>query len=160
MMQSKWSRASTGALGLGLACLVAGCGLQVPVDPGGTLKDTTGGTIRAGYSPESALIEGSWNDPSGPLAELVEGFATEIDADVEWTMHSEETIVGMLEEDALDLGVGGFTDKTPWSDRVGVTRAYPNVPGAEGHQMVMVTQMGENAFLSGIEAYLDKEVGS
>lgn len=155
-----WQRVLAGAAGLGLSCVLVGCGIQVPVDPDGTLTDTTGGTIRAGYSPENGLIEGDSDNPKGPLAALVEGFADEIDADVEWSMHSEETIVGMLEEDGLDLGVGAFTDETPWTDKVGVTRAYPSVPDAEGHQMVMIAQMGENAFLSRLEAYLDQEAGS
>lgn len=164
-------RAAAGVCITGVVALVlCGCGVSVPTDPSGTLTDATGGTIRVGYSPEPGLIESApvgaeappsaHENPIGPLAELVIGFATSIHADIEWSVHGEEEIVTLLEADALDLGVGAFTDQTPWADRVGVTRGYPDAPRAEGRAIVFVVQLGENAFLSALERHLDDEVSS
>lgn len=145
---------------LAIAALAAGCGINLPTDPSGTLTNTVGGTIRVGYSPEVGLIEGNDAVPTGPLVDLAEGFADEIHAKVAWSMHGEEKLVVMIEEDALDLGVGGFTEQTPWGERVGVTRWYTGVPGAEQRPVVMLVQSGENAFLLELESFLDDAVGS
>ncbi|WP_449281289.1 hypothetical protein [Leucobacter sp.] len=143
-------------LGLGLQ----GCGLTVPTDPDGTLEGVRGGTLRVGLSPEPGLVEVSGGEPSGALIDLVEDFARRIDATPEWTVRGEEGIVGMLEEGELDLAVGGFTDGTPWSDRVGVSRGYPGVPGSDGRALVVFVPLGENAFLTELERFLDEEAGS
>jgi len=66
----------------------------------------------------------------------------------------------MLEEGDLDLVVGGLTDQTPWADRVGVTRGYTDIEGADDRAIVMFVPLGENAFLSELEGFLDAEVGS
>ncbi|WP_229703278.1 hypothetical protein [Microbacterium murale] len=134
--------------------------MTVPTDPDSTLQQVSGGDLRVGVSPAEGLADVSTDAPTGPLVDLVDTFADSLDADVEWTIDSEETLVGMLEEDDLDLVVGGFTDQTPWIDRAGVTRGYTGIPGADGRSIVMLVPLGENAFLSELELFLDTEVGS
>lgn len=147
-------------LALALTVGLAGCGLTVPSDPDGTLQQVSGGELRVGVSPAEGLADVAADAPTGPLVDLVDTFADSLDADVEWTIDSEETLVGMLEEGELDLVVGGLTDQTPWVDRAGVTRGYTGVPGADGRSIVMLVPLGENAFLSELELFLDTEVGS
>ena len=57
---------------------------------------------------------------------------------------------------ALDLVVGGFSASTPWTSKAAVTVSYVTVTDAdgkpEGH--VMLTPMGENAFLVELERFL------
>lgn len=142
-----------------LATALAGCGLTIPADPEGTLQSVSGGELRVGVSPDPGLVSRD-DPPTGSIPELVSGFASSIDADVEWTVASEETLVGMLERGDLDLVAGGMTDATPWIDKAGVTRGYPGVDGADGRSLVMLVPLGENAFLSALERYLDEEVGS
>ena len=142
-----------------LAAALAGCGLRIPADPGGTLADVSGGVLRVGVSPEPGLARVSGDEPSGPLVDLVEGFADRVHARTEWSVHSEERLVELLEADEIDLAVGGFTDRTPWTDRAGVSRGYPRIPGAEGAPVVVLVQLGENEFLSELERFLDAEVG-
>ncbi|UWF77791.1 MULTISPECIES: hypothetical protein [Microbacterium] len=103
-----------GLVGLVLSAALAGCGLSIPTDPDGTLDRVRGGELRVGASPEKGLLEIDDGTPTGSLAELVTGFAESIDAEVEWTPGSEETLVGMLEHGELDLVVGAFTDQTPY----------------------------------------------
>lgn len=142
--------------GVGLA--VTGCGLQVPADPNGSLDRVSGGVLRAGASPDSVLVVVDGNQVTGTLAELVEGFAADHDADVEWTVGSEETLVGGLEDGRLDVAIGGMTPDSPWVDRAGLTRGYPDVLGGDGQEIVMLVPLGENRLLSALELYLDEEL--
>jgi hypothetical protein len=132
----------------------------VPTDPDGTLQTVTGGELRVGVSSDEGLADVSKGTPTGPLIDLVDRYAESLDADIDWTIGSEETLVVMLEEGDLDLVVGGLTDQTPWADRVGVTRGYNEIEGADGRAIVMFVPLGENAFLTELEKFLDTEVGA
>jgi hypothetical protein len=147
---------------IGVACTVGlvGCGLSVPTDPDGTLTAVTEGELRVGVSPDPGLIEADGAAPSGPVAELVDDFAETLDAQPDWALGSEESLVRMLEAGKLDLLVGGFTDQSPWVDRAGMTRGYTQIEGADGRRIVFLVPLGENAFLAQLETFLDEEVGS
>lgn len=147
---------------IGVACTVGlvGCGLSVPADPDGTLTAVTEGELRVGVSPDPGLIEEDGAAPSGPVAELVNDFAERLDAQPDWALGSEESLVRMLEAGKLDLLVGGFTDQSPWVDRAGMTRGYTQIEGADGRRIVFLVPLGENAFLAQLETFLDEEVGS
>ena len=138
---------------------LAGCGISVPVDPDGTLQSVSGGELRVGVSVDEGLAEVTAGALTGPLIDVTSAFAESLDAEVRWTVGSEETLVVMLEDGDLDLVVGGLTDQTPWADRVGVTRGYRDIDGAEDRSIVMFVPLGENAFLSELEEFLDTEVG-
>lgn len=142
-----------------LLTVLSGCGLSVPTDPDGTLQSVSGGEMRVGVSPDPGLVSDDTDPPTGSIPDLVTGFADSIDADIDWTVASEETLVGMLERGDLDLVAGGFTDQTPWVDRAGVSRGYPGIDGADGRSLVMLVPLGENAVLSALERYLDRQVG-
>ncbi len=152
------------AVALVLVAVLAGCGIRIPADPDGALDRVSGGVLRVGASPDSALvsIEASGGQAAderigGAAAELARGFADALDARIDWTVGSEETLVGEMERGELDLIVGGMTGATPWADRVAVTREYPGIPGADGRAIVMFVPLGENRFLSALERYLDDE---
>jgi len=153
-------RTALTAAALLLATALSGCGISIPTDPEGTLEKVTGGELRIGASPDRGLVDVDAATPTGPLADLADEFAATLDASPEWTIGSEETLVGMLEAGDLDLVVGGFTEKTPWIDKAGITRGYSGIPGTDGRKIVMLVPLGENAFLSDLERFLDKEVGS
>ncbi len=142
------------------AVLTAGCGITVPTDPNGTLDAVSGGTIRVGASPDPGLVAVAGEQPHGPLVDVTEDFADSIDARIDWTIATEETLVSDLEAGRIDLAIGGFTDKTPWTDRAGITRGYTHVDGADGRSLVFLVPLGENAFLSRLEVFLDGELGS
>jgi ABC-type amino acid transport substrate-binding protein len=142
------------------AASLSGCGLRMPVDPGGTLdRIDESGMLRAGASPSEGLVDVSGAEVDGPLAELVEAFARERNARVTWVVGSEEQLVDALEAGELDLAVGGMTDATPWALRASVTRGYPGVPGSEGRPVVVLLPLGENALQVALETFLDQEVG-
>ena len=104
--------------------VVAAVGCGIPRDPEGTLERVRGATLRAGFAveePWTALEDGQ---PAGVEVELVEAFARQLDASVEWTQGSQAELVEALEVGALDLVVGGFTADSPYAGSVGMTRPY------------------------------------
>lgn len=141
-----------------VACL-AGCALSAPSDPDGTLARVTNGTLRVGVSLEPGLVDLEKGHPSGPVADLVEDFAESINSHPEWTIGSEETLIGLLEDQKLDVLAGGFTEDSPWVDRAGITRGYADID-ADERKIVFLVPLGENAFLTEIETFLDEKVGS
>lgn len=143
-----------------LALLLSGCGVSIPSDPDGTLETVRGGELRVGVSPDPPLVEDAEDRPSGSVVDLVDDFASSLDADTDWTVATEETLVRMMDEGDLDLIAGGITSDTPWLDRAGVTRGYTGVDGADGREIVMLVPLGENAFLSALERFLDEEAGT
>ncbi|MCH6230974.1 hypothetical protein MK786_09515 [Microbacterium sp. CFH 31415] len=155
------SRAARAALAVALAASVTtltGCGLEIPSDPDGTLDRITGGQLRVGASPSGDLVVVDGTDVDGALADLIEGFAREHDATVEWSVDSEEDLVADLEEGSLDLAIGGITAATPWADRVSVTRGYPGIPGSGDADVAVLLPLGENGLQAALETYLDREV--
>lgn len=146
-----------GAAALALTAVLGGCGL--PVDPDGTLDGARGGELRVGASPSGGLVVVDGGDVSGPLPDLIEGFAGSIDARVTWTVDSEEDLVDALATGDLDLAIGGMTEATPWARQASVTRACTTIPGADGAAVVVLLPLGENGLQAALEVYLDEEAG-
>jgi polar amino acid transport system substrate-binding protein len=105
-----------------LALLPAGCG--IPRDPEGTLERVRGGTLRAGITASAPWTTLEGGRPGGVEVELVERFAGELGARVEWVDGSEADLIAALEMREVDLAVGGLTADTPWQARAAITRSY------------------------------------
>lgn len=139
-----------------LALLVAGCGVQIPSDPDGTLDRVRGAVLRVGVSPNDPWTEVSGEDVSGVEVALVRAFADSLDASVTWTTGGEEALVGQLERGELDLVIGGLTAASPWAEKAALTTAYTFAVGPDGtdEPHVMAVPMGENSFLVELETFL------
>nr|WP_272902265.1 transporter substrate-binding domain-containing protein [Brevibacterium daeguense] len=142
--------------------MLTGCGVSIPADPQGTLERVSGGELRVGIShqPPWTDITGS-EAPSGIEVDLVEEFAGAIDAEVAWTPGGEEQLMMQLQEDQLDMIVGGFTDSSPWTSHAALTTPYVETKGLDGStaKHVMATVMGENEFTTTLEQFLlDQDV--
>jgi len=137
--------------------VLSACGLSIPTDPGGTLDAVRrDGVLRAGASPSPGWVETGTDAPAGREPELVEGFADHLGARVEWTVAGEEHLVEMLEKGELDLVVGGLSDQNAWTSKAAPTRPYTEERTADGAKAhVMLVPMGENAFQSELERWLD-----
>jgi hypothetical protein len=152
-----WIR--TGVPALVIALILTSCGISMPTDPNGTLDRVSGGELRVGASPNGDLVQVDDGSHSGLEPELVKRFADSLDATIDWTVGSEEALVRGLENGSLDLVIAGITDQSPWVDRAAPTRPYDEVSDDHGgtHKVVMLVPMGENAFLSKLERFLDAE---
>ncbi|MFJ4045686.1 transporter substrate-binding domain-containing protein [Microbacterium sp. NPDC089987] len=155
-------RRMAGAGALLLLVALTGCGIQMPADPHGSIDRIEGGTLRAGATEQPPWVDvHDAGEPTGSEPELIEEFAAQMDARVEWTTGSEADLLAALERGELDLVVGGFLDDTPWTDRGAVTRPYTERSTKHGTQKhVMIVRMGENALLTELETFLHEEAGS
>ena len=146
------------ALALAVGLTAAGCGVTIPTDPGHTLAEASGHTLRAGYAPDPGRIASGEREPSGPLADAVDGYAASLGAEVEWVLGSEETLATAIDQGDLDIAVGGFTEKSPWADLAALSRGFipPDMPD-DAMRSVALLPLGENALLSSFEEYIDGE---
>lgn len=138
---------------------LAGCGVTIPTDPDGTLdRVAREQVVRAGAAPNRDWVRVEGPDrPAGHEVRLVEEFAAGLGARVEWTVGTEEHLVTLLEEGDLDIAVGGFTDQNLWVDMAALTRPYAEVTvGGTTEKHVMMLPLGENAWQSELEQWLDQ----
>lgn len=144
-------------------CLT-GCGLSIPADPDGTLQRVTDGELRVGVSPNppwTVLPPSEGEPPTGREVDLVHQVAEELDAEVQWIVGGEEALMSSLEQDELDLVIGGLTEKSPWSTHAALTVPHTVGPGPEGDPVgrVFAVPLGENAFMVSIEQVLVERGG-
>lgn len=143
---------------LSLTCFVFLVGCDLPRDPEETLSRARNGVLRVGVTPHEPWVESdSGRPPTGIEPAVVEEFARQLGADVRWYRGSETEVLTALEEFELDLVIGGLTDDTLWSDRVGLTQPYVETENA---RYVMVVAPGENAFLLKLDRFLKRREGS
>jgi ABC-type amino acid transport substrate-binding protein len=146
---------------LAVVFLLAGCGVSMPTDPHGTLRNISGGTLRVGVT-ESVAQDVEWvrlpagSEPTGIEPELIRGFAAGNEATIEWVQGSEHELVEELKHGELDMVVGGFAKDTPWAKHAGMTRPYVETEDERGKTVkhVVLVRMGENALLLALDKYL------
>ncbi|OAH48918.1 transporter substrate-binding domain-containing protein [Microbacterium oleivorans] len=147
------------AASLIVALGLAGCGVR-PADTDGTRdRVAESGVLRAGVTenpPWTSTVDGR---ASGSEVALLERFAAQHGATVEWRAGTEEVLVDALHAGSLDVVVGGLTDATPWKDDAAVTDTYRETtsPSGEVEKHVMLTRAGENGFLMELEVFLREE---
>ncbi len=157
--------AVVGAVVVGIALALAGCGLQIPADPGGTLDRVTDGVLRVGVTDNAPWVTNAMDRPDGAAPggtepALVVAFADEMRAEIEWRPGSEAVLAEALHRGEIDLMIGGFLADTPWSDRGALTRPYTTTRTDGGEQQhVMLVRMGENRFLMALDAFLHERAG-
>ncbi len=132
--------------------LLSGCGISIPTDPGGTLESVTGGALRVGVTAEDRMSTDG-DTPEGPLPGLANDFAHSVNANTTWVVAGEESLVEMLEKDEIDIAFGHFTKDAPWGDRVAVSRPF-EAPRTDA-EIVAFMQLGENAFVTKFETFID-----
>jgi polar amino acid transport system substrate-binding protein len=135
-----------------IALLLAGC--QFPRDMEGTLDRVSAGVLRVGVSESEPWVQTGEGRPTGVEVTLIDGFARQIDAQVEFTTGSEEELIGALHVGALDLVAGGMTKRSPWRTEASPTRPYASTrlvlglpPGTERADVVAVERGTEAARL-------------
>lgn len=136
--------------------LLTGCA-SIPRDPDGTLEQVSStGELRVGVSHHPPWTDVTTDPPTGSEVELVTAWAESLGARPTWRVDGEEALVAALERGDVDVVVGGLTDKSAWSSKVGMTRPYVEISGPDGrHAHVMAVPAGENALQSSLERWLD-----
>jgi polar amino acid transport system substrate-binding protein len=85
---------------------------------------TETGKMRVGLMENPPWVIRTGDEPSGTEPILMREFANSLGAAPEWHWGSDEGLFGALELHELDAVVGGITDQTPWTKRIGITRYY------------------------------------
>jgi polar amino acid transport system substrate-binding protein len=130
--------------------MLSGC--DIPRDPEGTLQRVRGGTMRVGVTEADPFVVLTGDEPSaGVEIALVERFADDIDADIEWTVGSAEELLAALEVRQLDLVVGGLTSTNPWSAQV--TFTHPYLTTFSGIGVPQADQVGDD--VAGLEVAVE-----
>lgn len=99
-------------------------GCNYPKDPGNTLEKIKNSTIRVGIANYKGRCNYNNGNPKGPEVELIKGYAKSIGANIEWVKASQSEIVDFLKELQVDVGIGGFTKRSPWKKKVGFSTSY------------------------------------
>lgn len=107
-----------------VALVLVGPACEIPRDPEGTLARVTGGKMRVGVSESDPWVVLEGSEPAGVEVEIVELFAEELDAEIEWIEGSEEELADAIEMRTIDLAIGGFTSTNMWSSKVTWTHPY------------------------------------
>lgn len=110
-------------LAFALLPLLASCG-ELPRDPEGTLDRVSGGTMRVGITDNDPWAIYDEGESTGAEVRILEGFAQDIDAEIEWHPGTEEDLMAALEVRELDAVIGGLTSTNPWSAKVALTHPY------------------------------------
>lgn len=149
------SRLFTATASVVLIAALTGCA-AIPADVDGAYDRARDEGLRVGITSNPPWTDASGDEPRGIEVDLIEGFAEDIGADVEWTVGTEAVLVDELHEGRLDVAIGGFTDDTLWVDKVATTAAYREVRSERGvtEKHVMLTRAGENRLLVELEAFL------
>jgi polar amino acid transport system substrate-binding protein len=95
-----------------------------PVDPDNTLERVRGGTMRVGITEHPPWTDLSSGSPAGIEVEVLERFAVEVDAEIDWFDGSEEELFGALKQGQLDVVIGGLGAKNPYSKEASLTHPY------------------------------------
>jgi polar amino acid transport system substrate-binding protein len=98
---------------------------ELPKDQQDTSRRITEtGVIRIGLMENPPWVIRTGEEPSGAEPILMREFANSLGAKPEWHWGSDEGLFGALELHELDAVVGGISNQTPWTKRIGITRYY------------------------------------
>jgi ABC-type amino acid transport substrate-binding protein len=138
-----------------LTFALVGCGL--PLDPEKTSERIASThELRVGFTDNGEWVDGAGAQPRGIEPELVRQFASRVGARVAWVRGSEANLAYSLKHHKLDLAIGGFDSKTPWSSAAGVSRPFAKTPDGKKH--VMLAAPGENRFLLTLDSFLTEQL--
>lgn len=131
-----------------------------PRDPEGTLIRATGGELRVGISenpPHTKVADDG--SVSGGEVDIIEAYATSIDAEIVWTAGAESSLMEQMKLGHLDLVIGGLASDSPWTTHAALSRPYAEVTRSDGKpdRLVVAVLMGENALQSNLERFFISE---
>ena len=109
---------------LAAALAFVGAACNLPRDADGTLDRVRGGTMRVGFVVDTPWVTDSAAGPGGIEPALARALARDLGARIEWTRGQHSQLLETLSERELDLVVGGLDAKSPWKQKLALTRPY------------------------------------
>jgi polar amino acid transport system substrate-binding protein len=136
-----------------LALVWQGCAEPYPRDPEGTAERVQeSGVVRVGLTEHRPwVVRDAAGEPRGTEVDLVRRVAAQLEVRIAWQWGQQEALLAALERFELDLVAGGVHEKTPWSERVALTRPW--------HEQARVLALppGENGWLMQVERLIARD---
>tara|TARA_R100001369_G_scaffold20091_1_gene36768 strand:- start:270044 stop:270493 length:450 start_codon:yes stop_codon:yes gene_type:complete len=123
---------------------------NIPKDPEDSWEDIQKNGLQIGVivNPPYTIQQNSFF--SGTEIELIQNFSSENKLQSRYISGNETDLTDKLENYEIDILLGGFTKKSIWSKKVGLTTPYDN----EDH--VFLIPKGENKLLHNLESFIFK----
>ena len=103
---------------------VAVIGCNLPRDSDGSLDRIRGGTMRVGFVVDTPWVTDSTDGPGGVEPAFVRALARDLGSRVRWTRGPQSQLLETLSGRELDLVIGGLDAKSPWKQKLALTRPY------------------------------------
>ena len=144
---------------LALVCLSAALLIScdaIPRDSAGALNRVRGGELRVGVADNPPWVSFEGGRVAGLEPELIEAWAKELGARVNWKPDAEAELVEALHRREVDVLAAGFDSKTPYKPELGLTQPYVEVEDRYGSKKkhVLAVTPGESALLFSLDQFL------
>lgn len=143
------------AVALALTLPMWACG-AVPRDSHGALDRIRGGVLRAAVveHPPWTVVDG--RAVSGTEAQLLDAWASQLGARVEWRPGALDELVEALHRREVDVLAAGLHQNTPYAPRLALTQPYAETKDAHGttQRLVLAVTPGESALLFNLDQFL------
>ena len=128
----------------------------IPRDTNGALERATGGVLRVGVMEHRPWTVTDGEHIRGVEPQLLQGWAAELNSQVEWRRGHLEELVDALHRGEIDVIAAGLYDTTPYAHKFGVTQPYVEFEDAHGekHALIFAVTPGESALLLSLDRYL------
>jgi ABC-type amino acid transport substrate-binding protein len=128
----------------------------IPRDTKGALDRATGGVLHVGVIEHRPWTIVEPQRIGGVEPQLLDRWASQIGARIEWHRGSIEELVEALERRELDVLAAGFYDTTPYAPRLALTQPYLEVEDAHEKKraLVLAVTPGESALLFSLDKFL------
>ena len=152
-------RLAIAVLATALAC--ASCS-AVPRDSNGALDRVRGGVLRAGVVDHPPWTVVDNHTITGTEAHLLEDWASQLGARVEWRAGDLDELVDALHHREIDVLAAGLHQKTPYAAQLALTQPYAESTDGRGNtqRIVLAVTPGESALLFNLDQFLAARHGA
>jgi polar amino acid transport system substrate-binding protein len=144
------------ALAILVAALTTASCSAVPRDSAGALDRLRGGVLRAGVVDHPPWTVVDNHTITGTEAHLLEEWASQLGARVEWRAGDLDELVEALHRREIDVLAAGLHQKTPYAPQLALTQPYAESTDAHGktQRVVLAVTPGESALLFNLDQFL------
>ncbi|MBA2654997.1 MAG: transporter substrate-binding domain-containing protein [Gammaproteobacteria bacterium] len=132
---------------------------KIPRDPNNTLNHVSNSTLKVGFCVNPPWVVDT-HPPSGIEAEIIQVFAKQIHADIQWVAGAEENLFDGVQKNTVNIIICGIKDDSPWKASVSFTRPYLQKETSHSSEKfsprVFAIMKGENAFLVALDKFIVK----
>ncbi len=142
---------AAGLTSLLISILLLFTSCNLPKDPKSSWENAKKEGLRVGVIDNPPFTNTTSESFSGTEMEIINNFAASKNLEVSYLKGNESYLIEKLEKFEIDLVIGGFTKKTVWSKKAGVSKPYDK-------KHVFLVPKGENKLLVKLEEYIHQNL--